>query len=120
MARLAKAKRKKAAEQAPTERPNKVKVTLTVNEGTPVHYMNYAEVNITAHDFTLTGGRIPSKPDRAAVEAALASGTMAIESDFQIIIPTNVIPGLIRALITQKESYERQVGPIFDAGAQNE
>jgi hypothetical protein len=112
------AKQKKVAKEGAELR---VRVVVEPGEGTPVFYINYAEVGHTANDFALLGARVPAKPTRDQIEQAKSSGVLPVEADVLLVIPPTVIPGLIRALSGQQAKYEEEVGsPIIDTGARDE
>jgi hypothetical protein len=70
----------------------------------------------TPHEFSLLFGRLPAKIPPDKIEEARA-GNVTLISDVQILIPVTLIPGLMRALQTQKASYESQYGAIHEPGA---
>ena len=89
-----------------------IRPVIEATDNTPVFYANYLEVSISPNEFALSAVRIPTKP----TQATLDSGEIRMEPSVQIIIPPMVIPGLIRALSTQRDNYESQFGPINDTG----
>jgi hypothetical protein len=89
-----------------SEPPANLGIRLEPLEGVPVYYVNFVEVGNSPQDFTLTCGRMPGKFTSAKIEEIKTIGAVVIEPEVQIIIPPAVVPGLIRALSVQKESYE--------------
>lgn len=87
-----------------------VRIVIDVRHDTPRHYINYAEINSTPHEFTFLAGRIPAKFSSDQLQCAKESSTVIIPADIEILIPPSLIPGLIRALATQKDLYERKYG----------
>jgi len=47
------------------------------------------------------------------------AGRMSLTCDVDILIPTTMIDGLIRVLVSQKAAYERRYGPIHTPGGMN-
>jgi hypothetical protein len=83
--------------------------------------MNYMEAANTANDFSLLCVRMPAKLSTERKSHALATKELHIEPDVVITFPTSLVPGLIRALTTQKENYEKAIGTrIQEPGATNE
>jgi hypothetical protein len=82
-------------------------VRLEPIESAAVFYVNYIEVGNSPQDFSLWCGRMPSKLTPAKIEEIESIGALVIEPDVQLIIPTTLVPGLIKALITAKENYEK-------------
>lgn len=102
-------------------RPGKdltVRLAMDVTEDTPVYYVNYAEVNFHANEFTVSAVRVPPRPSAARMEEAAETGRLRIECSVQLVLPVGVVPGLIRALSVQKENYENQWGLIKDTAEQ--
>ena len=87
-----------------------VRIVIDVRDDTPHYYINHAEINSTQHEFTLSAGRIPAKFSPDQLQRAKETATIIIPADIQILIPPSLIPGLIRALSTQKDLYERTHG----------
>jgi len=59
---------------------------------------------------------VPAKPSPEKVEEARAAGNLTLTCDVQIIVPTTLIDGLIRALSTQKAVHEQRYGIIHEPG----
>lgn len=81
-------------------------------EDAPFFYANFVEVGHSNYDFTLLTARMPgklSKDQRAAVEKA---GELEVPAELQIVIPPKVAVGLIKALQTQVDAFEKTHGPI--------
>ena len=87
-----------------------VRVVLEVQEGTPSFYSNYMEVSQTKWDFSLIFATLPPKPSAAKIAEMQATGILACPAEVTINFPTTLMAGLIRALITQKEAYEKENG----------
>jgi hypothetical protein len=81
-----------------------------------VYYANYAEASFAQHECLISFARVPTKMSIARSEEA-KTGTIKLEPLVQVIIPPTLVPGLIRALSTVKEGYERLIGPINDLEA---
>jgi hypothetical protein len=80
---------------------------LTPPKDTKPTYANFIEVTQTAHDFTLTGAQLPVKLSQEQIMEASRGQAVPIEAGFQITLPASLLIGLIDALISQKEMYER-------------
>ena len=87
--------------------PRAAKIIIDVAEGTPGYYSNYIEVSHTKWDFSLIVSRLPAKPSAAKIVEMQATGILQVQSDVTISFPPNLMPGLIRALTTQKERFEK-------------
>lgn len=85
-------------------------VRLEPLEGASVYYVNYVEVGNSPQDFSLICGRLPGKLSVEKIKEAKTLGALVIEPEVQLIIPTTLVPGLIRALTIQKEKYEKLYG----------
>jgi hypothetical protein len=82
-------------------------VRLEPMENVPVYYVNFIEVGNSPQDFSLLCARLPSKLTASKIAEAKELGALLLEPEVQIIIPTTLVPGLIRALTAQKENYEK-------------
>jgi len=83
-----------------------IQVTVNVTEG-PVYYINYAEVTNTPNDFSILGTRLPPKPSQEMIDELKKGGSIDLDTIVQIVFPVSMISGLIRALQTRKEMYEK-------------
>jgi hypothetical protein len=86
-----------------------VRIAAEPNEATPSYYVNFAEVSIGAHEFAISFVRVPTKFNSALVEEA-KTGPLKLEPAVQVIFAPSLMPGLIRALTSVKEQYEKQRG----------
>lgn len=106
--------RKKAPPEAETI---KMRIAMETGDGAAVFYVNYAEISQTKNDFCLTGGRVPARFGPSKVAEMKETGLLVVEGEVQLILPPTIIPGLIRALSSQKEKYEKTMGiEIKDTG----
>jgi len=114
-------KKKQAAGAAPIPRDGLVPVTVVIDpvDESAAYYANYAEVSLAQYDCILSFVRVPTKLSLARSEEA-KSGTLKFEPLVQVILPPTLIPGLIRALMTTKEAFEKISGPIKELGATND
>src|ERR1700740_599565 len=103
------------AQTAPQAELLTATITAQVGEDTFTYYANYAEVACVPHDFAILFARVPAKLSPEKAEEAKA-GNLTLTSDVQIIVPTTLIDGLIRALTTQKAAYEQRFGAIHEPG----
>jgi Protein of unknown function (DUF3467) len=94
-----------------------VRVVIDPSEEAAVYYANYAEVGFGQHEFVVSFARVPAKLNLEQIEEA-KGGTLRVEPSVQITIPPTLLPGLIRALSTMKDAYEKAWGVIHEPGAQ--
>jgi hypothetical protein len=109
---------RKRAETSPSEEITDIvrsPISTQVADDTFTYYANHAEISCTAHEFAILFARIPAKLPPDKLEEARA-GALSIDCDVQILISPTLISGLIRALITQKETYEKRFGIITQQG----
>ncbi len=92
------------------------KVVIEPSEDTPSYYVNYAEVIHSRHEFGLYVAQLPTKLSTEDLEAARASGELHVEPALQLVVPPTLILGLIGALETQKNLYEKDFGKIQEEG----
>lgn len=78
-----------------------------ITESTPTYYSNFVQVSHTPYEFSLTFAKIPSPPNVDQIAMAQAGKPVKIESLMQIAIPVKLMPGLLEALLNQKELYEK-------------
>jgi hypothetical protein len=95
-----------------------IRVNTQVGNETFTYYANHAEVACIPQEFAILFARIPTKlpPDKIN---EVRAGNLNLTCDVQILIPTTLIDGLIRALARQKAAYEQQYGPIHTPGEMN-
>jgi len=104
----------KRSPKAPKAEFASVKISLEASDSTATFYVNNAEVGHTPHDFTLACGKLRAKLSPSEYTAAKESGRLTVEATVQITFPPTLLPGLIRALTTQRELYEKRFGAIKD------
>jgi hypothetical protein len=85
-------------------------VTISPPESSNGVYVNYIEIAQTPFDFTLLGAQLPGKLKQDQVQTAASGQTVAFDADFQVTFPATIMVSFIRALIDQKELYERTYG----------
>src|SRR5262249_14192311 len=105
------ARKKKAQSLAGDEERAQVRVILDPIDESSVYYANYVEVSFASHDCLLSFVRVPTKLSTAQTEEA-KGGTLKLGPIVQVIVPPTLVPGLIRALTTTKDGYEKAIGPI--------
>jgi hypothetical protein len=103
-------------ESAERETEVRLSISLQIGEETFTYYANHAEIASTPHEFALLFARMPTKLPPEKLDEAM-SGNLTLTSDVQILIPATLIPGLIRALNTQKANHEQRYGTIHEPGA---
>jgi hypothetical protein len=81
---------------------------------TPTYYVNHAEITSNPFEVTISFARFPSKFSPGASETIGTTGILEVEAELQVLIPPTLLPGLIRALTTQKATLDAMMGPIFD------
>jgi hypothetical protein len=82
-------------------------VQLAVKVDTPSYYVNYIGVSHTAYDFTLSVIKIPSPLTQELAEIAKSGKPMPLEPILQLVVPPLLVDGLIKALVDQKQKYEK-------------
>jgi hypothetical protein len=102
----------KNQEQATSPSPSPEMFTIPVIKLEPLesastYYVNHIEVGSSGLDFSLIGGRLPGKLSTDQINEIKNDGAFVVEPDVQIVIPTTLIVGLIRALTMQKEHFEK-------------
>ena len=89
-------------------KPLAVRIVGEVPEGTPAYYANFIEISHTKWDFSLIASRFPAKFGGAKLAEARATGILPVYAEVTINFPPTLMVGLIRALTTQKESFEKE------------
>ena len=105
----------KSAKAAKVSRPDAqkpVKIRLEALPDAPTYYANFVEISHTAHEFMLSTARVPTKLPEPLKQEAVNKGELVLTPELQIVIAPTVLPGLIRALKIQRESYEKKFGEI--------
>lgn len=97
---------------APTNAEAQVKVSLEPSFETVPYYANHIEVGHTRHEFTILAGRVPAKMSAERFAQIKESGLLQLEPDVTLMFAPTLMPGLIRALQTQLEKWEKANGPI--------
>jgi len=78
-------------------------------------YVNHAEIGHSQHEFIMLWAQVSARQSRAQMEEIQTTGELRVEPMAQLMIPPTLLPSLIRALVNQKEKYEKEHGKIFDA-----
>ncbi len=112
MAKKAVSKPAAAAKAEPQE--IQVQVAFNYVEDLSSYYVNHAEVANTQHEFVILCGRLPAKLSPSQTQVAKEKGKILIDPLVQLTVPPTLIDGLITALKTQKERYEKRHGKIGD------
>jgi hypothetical protein len=110
LAKQAKAKKAAKKKSLPVAASFGVRAVVEVPEGTPAFYTNFIEISNTPWDFSLILAKLPAKPNPSSIEEIKASGTLPVTAELTINFPPALMAGLIRALTTQKELYEKMTG----------
>ncbi len=112
---MAKSPKKSAEPSTPHYLALRPSIVLT--DDTPVYYINHAEFAGSIYDIGMIVARMPTKPTPERLAIATETGVLEVEAELQLIFPPSLVPGLIRALTKQKETYEKQFGLINDPDA---
>jgi hypothetical protein len=86
------------------------RIVVEPSEGMATYYVNFVEVACTLSDFALICTQVPPKLNSMRLKEVQASGIMTVDAVVQLAIPATLVPGLIRALTTQKELFEKLTG----------
>ena len=84
-----------------------VRVVMAETEDAPLFYANYAEVAHSQHEIAILGVRVPAKFSEEQLSEVKSTGIVTLPTDFQIVMPPTVIPGLIDALKNQLVLYRK-------------
>lgn len=103
---------KTAASKATSEVHTQVKVSLEPSIETVPVYSNHIEVGHTRHEFTILAGRVPGKMSSERFRLAKETKLLQLEPDVTILLAPTLVPGVIRALQTQLDIWEKAYGPI--------
>lgn len=97
---------KKARSSADKPKQVTLTITLAVNDETATYYLNTAEVVQSYFEFSLLFGKVPAKFAPGQLEALGPAGGLELPATLQVLVPPLLIPGLIRALTTERQKYE--------------
>ena len=106
---MANAKQVKHAPEALSKEVD-LRIIVGLNDPAPFHYVNFMEVANTVNDFSLLCVRLPPKLSDDKFKSVSANKELHVEPEVVITFPTSMVPGLIRALTTQMEAYEKMAG----------
>jgi hypothetical protein len=109
MAKSAK-KAAKASDEASLPKVVGGRLIAEVPEGTPQFYANVIEISNTPWDFSMIFATMPAKLNPFKMEEIQATGTIRLQAQLTVNFPPTILAGLIRALTTQKELYEKSMG----------
>lgn len=115
---MAKVKAKKSNQAAHAD-PVVVKVGLDLSADYPTYHANFADVAHAPYEFSLIFARLSPRMPAHVKEAAKASGVLPVAPEVHVVIPPEVVPGLIRALQQQQERFEAQFGSIVERAERN-
>jgi hypothetical protein len=97
-----------------------VKVQADIKPDTPFYYVNYISVTHSPYDFAISVLRLPHQLTPEQKSFASKGDPVPMEATLQLIIPTQIIKGLIKALSEQCQKYEERYGEITIEGDSNE
>jgi hypothetical protein len=103
-------KKAKKASNGPLPKAIGGRVVVEVPDGTPQYYANFIEVSNTVWDFSMIFATMPAKLSAAKIEEIQATGSIPLQAQLTVNFPPTLLVGLIRALTTQKEQYEKAMG----------
>lgn len=100
------------------EKPQELalRIVFVPAEDGPTYYVNHLEISHNQHNFCVYVAEIPTKFPEYTLETAKKTGQVNLTPMFCLTMPPTIIPGLIRALETQKGLYENRFGKIIDPG----
>ncbi|HEY2781068.1 MAG TPA: hypothetical protein VGI90_09830 [Steroidobacteraceae bacterium] len=111
---------KKRAKQA-TDSPilqkvqfKQLKILLNDDADIPSYYVNYAEITQGMHEFSLYVAKVPGRLSAETLATVQETNELRVDPLLQIVFPPTLLPGLLRALTLQKDSYESMHGEIRD------
>jgi len=96
--------------------PIPVKFQLLPSESTSSFYCNYVEVAHSPYEFSLSFAKILTKLRPEQISTAKAGQPLVVDSMVQVEVPTNLVPGLIKALNIERKKYEKRFGKIRKTG----
>lgn len=108
---------KAAGKPAKSQDAVQAKIALDFGEHMPTFHSNYADIGHGRFEFSLVFASVPIRLSAHVRETAKKAGIVSIVPDVQVLIPTDVMPGLIRALQMQLERYEKAFGKVRDANS---
>jgi hypothetical protein len=115
--------------QAPFESPPlkphvNVKIQVVHPETVSPIYANYVEVAHSEYEFSLSMCKLPTKLRPQQLLDVQAGQPLIIEPTVVVELPTRLVKGLIQALETQVDHYEKKYGQLPDSekkkGGQND
>jgi hypothetical protein len=86
--------------------------SIISDENTSTFYINCAEVASNAYEFAILATRMPTKPPQEHIDEIKAGRKIEISADVQIIFASTLMPDIIKALLIQKDFYEKMLGEI--------
>lgn len=100
-----------------------VKIQVVHSETVSSIYANYVEVAHSEYEFSLSMCKLPTKLRPQQLLDVQAGQPLIIEPTVVVEIPTGLVKGLIQALETQVDHYEKKYGQLPDSekkkGGQN-
>jgi Protein of unknown function (DUF3467) len=89
-----------------------IKIAIDVKPDTPFYYVNYLAVSHTPYDFSISALKLPSQLTSEQKQYAKRQQPVPMEPTLQLVIPVNLVKGLVRALNTECQKYEARFGKI--------
>ncbi len=110
---MAAIKKRKGKSAAPKDKGVlTTRLVVDTREEILTYYINYIEVICAEHNFSLYSLQVPGKFSAEELAVAQETGVLNLEPAFQMILPPTIVRGLIKALESQLELYEKQFGEI--------
>jgi hypothetical protein len=108
------AKSKKSASQKVKPETLTAKVALDFSVDYPTFHANHVDVAHGAYEFSIIFAEFSPRMRPEVREAAKTTGVLAVAPTAQVVLPPELIPGVIRALEAQLEKFQQNFGPLSD------
>jgi transposase-like protein len=95
-----------------------VQVILDSNEDTSTVYANHAEISHNMNEFCVSFARVPTRISQDTISHIREHGKISVPTLIQVVLPPTIVPGLIKALSSQKDLYESTFAKIYEAGSE--
>jgi hypothetical protein len=89
-----------------------IRVVPDISSDPPTYYINYADINHSANEFSLIAIRVPSRFTKEKQAEIIKTKEILIEPVVQLLLPPAVMAGLGEAIATQLKKYEERFGKI--------
>ena len=110
------ARGKTAAKATPPKatKEEKLSIRFVVDDDDEVAsiYVNFAEIAHSRHELTAFFAQLPGKLGPDTIATARETGELHVKPTVKLTLPPTLARGLIRALSSQIDAYEKQYGAI--------